>query len=58
MLRFRRNDPNQWYNLNRMWMCGPPVMIVIFLSSNEEVAQSCSNCNYVQLFIAILTAIF
>ena len=57
MLRFSRNDPNQRYYLNGMWTCGPPVMIVIFLSSNENVAQSCSNCSYIRLFMAISTAI-
>ena len=38
MLSFSRNDPNQRYYLNGMWTCGPPVMIVNFLSSNEKVA--------------------
>ena len=38
MLSFSRNDPNQRYYLNGMWTCGPPVMIVNFLCSNEKVA--------------------
>ena len=38
MLRFSLNDPNQRYYLNEMWTCGPPVMIVNFLSFNEKVA--------------------
>ena len=38
MLGFIHNDPNQQYYLNGMWTCGPPVMIVNFLSSNEKVA--------------------
>ena len=38
MLSFSRNDPNQRYYLNGMWTCGPPVMIVNFLSSNEKAA--------------------
>ena len=70
MLSFIHNDPNQRYYLNGMWTCGPPVMIVNFLSSNEKVAVysqgtsnqilivTGSNCNSVQLFIAIPTAIF
>ena len=33
MLRFSRNEPNQRYYLNGMWTCGPPAMIVNFLSS-------------------------
>ena len=38
MLSFIHNDPNQRYYLNGMWTCGPPVMIVNFLSSNEKAA--------------------
>ena len=38
MLGFTCNDPNQQYYLNEMWACGPPVMIVSFLYSNEKVA--------------------
>ena len=45
MLSISRNDPNQRYYLNGIWTCGPPVMIVNILSSNEKVA----------LFTALLT---
>ena len=48
MLRFSSNDPKQWYYLNRMWTCGPSVMILLQwfqsqFSSNEElhVTQEC-----------------
>ena len=34
MLSFSPNDPNQGYYLNGMWTCGPPVMILNFISSN------------------------
>ena len=37
MLSFSGKDPNQRY-LNGMWTCGPPVMIVNFLSSDGKVA--------------------
>ena len=37
MSSFSRNDPNQRYYLNGMWTCGPPVIIVNFLSSNEKI---------------------
>ena len=37
MLSFSRNDQNQQYYLNGMWACGPPVMMLNFLSSNEKV---------------------
>ena len=37
-LSFSGKDPNQRSYLNGMLTCGPPVMIVNFLSSNEKVA--------------------
>ena len=44
MLSFSCNDPDKRYYLNGMWTCGPPVMILNFLSSNEKVRLHFAQC--------------